>query len=336
MANSMSKAEPATGAATCDGGASSHAGDGAEAVSRLERLHHENRAALGRSLTARNVLMALTQEIDLASSSMEEGMLDVSVQFRSLAERALRQAEDLQAIAQGAHMIEKAPEQASVADLIDAYVAGMVESIGVMAEQSALIGSVLQDLAADQPSHVLEVESLIEQIRSGAKTIEKVGEALSDAWMPGQPEQSGDQAPSVRPALDTEQREDLTKGKARIAQGQATIAGALARSAEVSALVTQSVPSVTQAIQFQDTAKQRIDNVRGALDIVAASLGESAAELNLEAAMENDLVADHAEMLERVVGSVTLGDMAARLSETLLGRAVSQRDPDADTEIELF
>ncbi|MGF1454279.1 MAG: hypothetical protein ACFB6R_02755 [Alphaproteobacteria bacterium] len=287
---------------------------------------------------------ALCDELERASLGIEEGMIDVSAQFRGLAEQALRQAEDLQALAEG---FEKGgPDAPPAQAMLLSGVNSMVESIGLVSEQSAMVCAILRDVIAhlreaqgERPEDAPDGwDALADQVDQLAHTVSQVAEVIGQGFAG-----IGDDLPALieNDALNADAEglanverlsRELPRLTMRMVTGQKALSDTLSQSAALTGLVNRSVPQVTKAIQFQDTAKQRLDNVRMALALVAKDLKSVAAgEPEAGGAPETSV------MLAEVVNSITLGEMRARLAGRLLGEAPAPEAAQDDAgAIELF
>ncbi len=294
-------------------------------------------------------IRALCAELDRASSGIEEGMIDVSAQFRGLAEQAMHQAEELKALATGLETSASGGKTAQAwSDQLMSGLNSMVDSITIVSEQSALVCSVLRDMVG----HLRELNGssgdgagarwreLAQEIDELAITVSRVGDLIAQrlasigAVFPELMENETAERPSLTAAHIHRLNEELQRITSNMVSGHKALSDALERSVALSGKVNQCVPQVTKAIQFQDTAKQRLDNVRHALGLVAE---------HLEAMAQGEVAADGDAapeiILAEVVNSVTLGDMRARLAGLLLGEAQDPDPGNADDDggsIELF
>lgn len=300
----------------------------------------------GRAHLASAVIRALCAEIDVASAGIEDGMLDVSSQFRHLADRVKAQSSYLENLAAQVDPQDVKDPGEALPDYVALCLAGMNANVSIVSEQSTLMCSIWRDALAkltetENPhkEHLIavgeQIDFLSQSVADLATLIRRTLSPLTEqsAAMPEEPPLP-EKKTTVTVPLEGLSRH-FKEIQSRMETRQEHLSEVVSRSLEMSGHVATSVPRVTKAIQFQDTAKQRMDNVRAGLDEVAADLARAVQEMGLPDASIAALETACRDGVERVVATITLGDMRGRLAAHLLGETPTEDAPSKD-DIELF
>lgn len=325
-------------------------------------------AWLGLSAQQRALLDALVAELGIVSTDVEANVHGLSNRFQNIAASTCEQSEivrGLVASVQTVQIDDKTLQLGDVAAGLGETLTALIERITLMSSRGSTLaqgltgvlegltsveGSVVQIERINRQTNLLALNAKIEAARAGAsgaafavvadevRGLATTINALSDVIK----QQIGTMAAGLRSshallgdiaAIDMSEESRTAETRVRmvmraLVEQNAQVAGILQQTAETTQAITQDVSAAIVAMQFQDRAKQRIQNVEGLLRSAGAELGRLSAD-SADRVAAPGAAADPA-WIEAAIGSCTLGEVRARLTERLLGGAPATAKPAAD------